>query len=367
MLNLLIGAAALAAPCSSDVADRVATRAEARQVIAAAAERVTSAPPDDPMSLIRGGDISLDISETKSEATFEYAWDNPTRRVTADCQGVRITNTTLSIGVTLPIGGADNLLDSDTFDAFASGPSLSFNFTWFGFTSRINERLDSPAYARLMQRAVARCLENPGEGMTPSDCELYRTRPEPSFVERYLGVPAPTSGAIGIDLSAEFGFDLFDYRTPLTLAEHRRTEPNFTGTASLFYFPPGGVSLAALTVTYENAFEALDEEILCQAVIAVPNDDCVKAAPGRPRNVERLLIGAEYRLNIGEVRGLGSFGIAPQAGYDVIGDHYRLELPIYLTPEGESSFLPGISFSYESEDDDFVVGIFLRKRFSLGP
>ena len=225
-----------------------------------------------------------------------------------------------------------------------------------------------------MEEAIARCLENPNrgrtatfEGRTASYCEAYQGRREPIFVEDYLGRQAPTSGALGVDLSAELGFDLFDYRTPLTLAEHRRTEPNLSATASLFYFAPGGTSLAALTLTYENAFEAQDSEILCRPVIADPNDDCVDAPGGPPGNVERLLLGAEYRLSIGTVRGLGSFGIAPQGSYDVIGDHYRVELPIYLTPDGESSFLPGISFSYDSEDDDFVVGIFLRRRFSLGP
>jgi len=177
---------------------------------------------------------------------------------------------------------------------------------------------------------------------------------------------ALSSSAIGFGIEGELGFDLFDYRTPVTLAENSRTEPNFSATASLFYFPADGVSLFAGTVEYENLYKARDNEILCRAVIVDPNDDCVSAPSAPPRHVERLSLGIEYRRSLGSVPGLGQFGIAPQVSYDVLGDHYRVEMPVYLTPDGNSSFRPGISFSYVSEDNEFVIGLFLRKSFSLG-
>ncbi|HEV2818419.1 MAG TPA: hypothetical protein VGW40_14500 [Allosphingosinicella sp.] len=367
MLDLILGAALSA----QQPAAEGLTAAVADQETADRNALIYTAPNRGPLNLFEGADFALNIDEKKSEATFSLAWVFDDRDPSENRRRVRISRTTLNLGLTLPVGGADNLFDSGTFDAFAEGPTITFGLSWYGWTSRAPERLNSPAFRRLMDEAVQRCLENPGEGRTRDYCEPYRTRNETSFAEQYTGSPARVlralgSPANGFGIQGELGFDRFEYRTPLTLAENSRTEPNFSATAAYFHFPADGVSLFSLSLTYENHFKARDEEILCRPVVADPNDDCVNAPSGPPRNVERLAPGVEYRRNIGGIPGLGSFGIAPQASYDVIGDHYRLELPIYLTPEGDPDFLPGISLAYDSEDHDFVIGLFLRKRFSLG-
>ena len=367
MLTLVLGAAlAVQEPAAGTLTEMVADRETTdRNAL------IYANPNRGPLNLFEGVDFALDIDEKKSEAAFSLAWLWDNRDPSEDRRSVRISRTTLNLGLTLPVGGADNLFASETFDAFAKGPTLSFGLTWYGWTSRAPERMRGPRMQRLMAEAVQNCIENPGEGRTREYCEAYRNRPETVFAQEYTREPqrvlrALGSPANGFGVQAELGFDRFEFRTPLTLAENDRTEPNFSATAAYFHFPADGASLFSLSLNYENRFKARDAEILCRPVVADPNTDCVSAPSGSPRHVEMLSPGVEYRRNLGSIPGLGSIGIAPQASYDVIGDNYRLELPVYLTPDGDPDFLPGLSFTYESEDDNFTVGLFLRKRFSLG-
>jgi hypothetical protein len=367
MLDLL-GAAALAAQIPNLTPAQAATVDLEDQ---ARTEAINASPPGRTLGLLEGADVALEISEEDSEMTLGYAWDRVRRTVTGDGRGVRISHSTLNLKLTLPVGGADNLLSSKTFDGFAAGPKIGVGWTWFGWTSR--DRFDEAAFGKIMNAAVRRCKDGDGpKKLTEEECSRYEGRPNRRFAIDYSGVSEARinstllNSALGFGVQGKLGFDVFDYRTPATLDENSQTLPNFTATASVFYFPSDGISLLSGFIEYENSFEAQDAEILCRPVVVVPNDDCASAAPGPPSNVETLSPGIEYRRVLGSVAGLGKFAIAPLAKYDVIGHTYKVELPIYLSPEGDSDFLPGLSLSYDSGDEGFVVGVFLKKTFGLG-
>lgn len=367
MLEFLLAAAALApeTPAAAPAPDSTELReTQAR------AEAITLSPPNRALNLMEGADVSLEISEKKSELTLSYAWDGDRRRLTSDGRGIKVSRTTLDLALTLPIGGADNLLAGETFDGFSAGPSITASWTWFGWTSR--DRFDGEAFGRIMERAVRNCISREDPALRAERCEPYRGRPNAAFAEKYSGYSRAKinrsllSPAFGFGIEGELGFDEFKYRTPLTLSENKSTKPNFSAAASIFYFPSDGVSLFAGSVEYENKFKARDDEILCKPVIANPNDDCVNAPSDGPRKAEQLSLAVEYRRVLGSVQGLGRFAVAPKASYDVMEDGYSVEVPFYLSLERDSTFLPGLSFSYDSEDNEFVVGLFLRKAFSLG-
>lgn len=365
MLNFLLGAVFAAQAPGASPSDMNAVDHQQDTDTSAV---INNSPPDRLVRVLSGPDISLEISEKKSEATLGYAWRFDGRALTADGMGQRFSRTTLNLGVTVPVGGADNLLDGDTFDQLAEGPTLNLSLTTFGWTSR--DRFGERPFLQLMEEAYRRCVANPGPRGLPH-CDLNRTRPGRTFVQEYTDYSEATinralSGpAFGFGIETELGFDVLDYRTPVTLAESSRTEPNLSATASIFFFPPDGVSLFAGTVEYKNRYKARDDVILCRAVVVDPNDDCASGPDGPPRHVESLSFGLEYRRSLGTISGLGTVGISPEVSYDVLRNNYHLEFPIYLTPEGKSAFRPGLTFSYDSEDH-FVVGLFLRQPFGLG-
>jgi hypothetical protein len=283
----------------------------------------------------------------------------------------------ISVDLTLPLGGADNLLTREAFDGLADGPSLSLS--WTSFRTRTSDPLDlkrNPRAARITRDAAARCeaqvKAGQAEDYTIEKCRLHENRWERNFVRRFSGLSIPDlnrlvlSPVLGFGLEGSAGLNRFRYRTPLTLAENSDTKPQFSIKAYGILFPRDGVSMLTGSALYENGYEAQDDQILCRAVIINPNDDCKSAAPGAPNNTEKLQFELEYRRVFPPIPGLGRFAIAPRVAFDALSNDYELELPIYLTPAGTDRLLPGVTISYDSRHDEVIFGLFLRRSFKFG-
>lgn len=334
--------------------------------------------PGQTANIIGDGTVDFDVNEKKSEMTLGYSWGGRGQIVEADGVTARVLQTRFSAELTLPLGGGDNLLSREAFNGLSDGPSLTFSWTSFGTRSADPwDRRLNPALGPTVDRAGARCVEavragDAPEGYTEERCRTNATsRPSYDFVQQFSGLTtarlnrALLSPVTGYGIEGSVGLNRFNYRTPVTLAENSDTLRQFSVRGYVVYFPSDGVSMLTGSARYESSYEAQDDQILCRAVVANPNSDCVNAPPGPPERVEKLQFEVEYRRVFEGIPGLGRFSIAPRASYDVLNNDYELEFPIYLTPAGTNAIMPGVTISYDSRHDEVTIGLFLRKSFSF--
>lgn len=372
-LDLIVSAAALAAQGGTDAAPPSATS----QPYVSATSVPASDVPGRTADVISGGAFDLDINEKKSEMTLSYAWGAHIQWNDAQNRQAEAVQNAFTAELTLPLGGGDNLLTREAFNGLADGPSLSLSWTSFGM--RAGDPMDAqrnPMIARYAREAAQVCEAGVQAGsvtdFTVEQCRLYATRPERVFLRRFSGRSIPElnramlSLVTGYGIEASVGTDRFNFRTPVTLAENSATRRQFSVKAYGILFPPDGVSMLTGSARYESSYEALDDQILCRAVVVNANDDCVSAPPGPPNHVEKLQLEVQYRRVFSEIPSLGRFAIAPRVAFDALNNDYELELPIYLIPSGTNRILPGFTISYDSRHDEVVLGLFLRRAFSFG-
>jgi len=414
MINLLVSAAALLSPAATaPTPPPTAQRNEAQNLVPIAA------PPGGTLDITTGGSIALDVSEKKSSLTLGYSWSRQSHSP-LDENGLRLSRTTFNVELSLPVGGSDNLLLGSTYRGLRNGPSLSGSLTLFD--SRASDNLDSRDFADIMARASTGCPQHAAAAAARAteaesnaaaaqnavatatdqaraanrardlqgaaevareaaetmglECSRHADpannyRPNRQFAIDHSGTAeavinrATLQPGIAVGIEGSVGLDVFDYRTPITLVEHSRTEPNFSIKAYFTYFPSDAMSMFTIAAEYKNEFKAQGEQILCPTVVNNPNDDCRHAPPGPPTSNDSLLLSAEYRRVLRSLGRLGQIAIAPRASIDTLSGEYELTLPIYLRPRNDFGLLPGLSFTYNSEDDEFIVGVFLKRSFNF--
>jgi hypothetical protein len=332
---------------------------------AQADQPVIVGPPGRSVDVVDGGTLAVDIKEDEPKLSATWSWSDMEREVGES--GLRLTRRSYRIGLELPVGGGSNIASRETIDALDNGPSLSASVTLFGTTSR--DRFDSPAFQRIMQRARNRCAEDPAHEMSADACAAYR--PERAFAIRYSGLGEGAvnrtllSPAYALGIEGSVGVNRFKYRQGATLTEASERKVQFSGKLFLSLFPADGLSMLTLSGEYQNAWEALDDKILCPPVVSDPNEQCTKASPGAPQQVEKLLVAADYRQVLGYISRVGEVATSPKATFDVLSDEFEFELPLYLKPSKDIGFMPGVSVSYNSTKDKVGFGFFLKQAFSF--
>ena len=336
------------------------------------------AVPGQTADVISDGTIDFDINEKKSEMVLGYSWGGRNQSIEPDRRTAVVLQNRFNASLTLPLGGADNLLTREAFDGLSDGPSLSLSWTSFGTRSADPwDRALNPALGPIADASGQRCIAAVRAGQvadyTEQRCRDNMTiRPNYDFVQQFSGLStarlnrALFSPVTGYGIEASIGVNQFKYRTPVTLAENSETRRQFSIRAFGILFPSDGVSMLTGSARYESSYEAQDDQILCRAVVANPNDDCVSGPPGPPERVEKLQFEIEYRRVFDPIPGLGRFAIAPRVALDAMSGEYEAELPIYLTPSGTNRILPGLTISYDSRHDEVIVGLFLRRTFNFG-
>jgi hypothetical protein len=83
---------------------------------------------------------------------------------------------------------------------------------------------------------------------------------------------------------------------------------------------------------------------------------CAEGPVGPPSTVNRKLLSAEMRGNLGMV------GYGLRAAHDFESDTTGIDLPIYLLRNAEGALTGGVRLGWSSKDD-VVVGIFLSSPF----
>lgn len=265
----------------------------------------------------------------------------------------------------------DNVLERATLDKLGSGTKLSGQISLLKY--HINfDAINSAAFSQLMDAAKAECARKAREiADTDEEKRCNDAFPQERFVLKHT--PAARlamnrtlySGFWNIGAKGSVSFDRFTFVTPLTLDEQRDRETGYSATIWATYYPSDAVSAWKMEVEYADAPEASDDQIICKAVIVVPNDDCVKAAPAGPSREEALVFRGEYRRFFPFRSGNGGIGAAITGSVDALDGEYGVEFPIYFSIPGQNIFAPGLKFGYASKEDDFTFALFLKSEFSF--
>ncbi|HSF12636.1 MAG TPA: hypothetical protein VLA50_06650, partial [Erythrobacter sp.] len=117
------------------------------------------------------------------------------------------------------------------------------------------------------------------------------------------------------------------------------------------------------SVFHGNSYEAAENGEACRAGMD-GTEECVMGPDGLPIRTEATRMALEGRrlFNIG---GGQRIGIAPEFTYDFEMDDFQVEVPVYFSPDDKKQLTGGLFTRYESDDDDFSVGLFVGVPFSI--
>jgi hypothetical protein len=153
----------------------------------------------------------------------------------------------------------------------------------------------------------------------------------------------------------EVGRERFDYLTPALDAGSEHHVGWGVGATAAFV-SPSRRWMYLLGVDYQKGREGADSAILCPPSGGTGVVTCVEGPVGPPSTVNRKLLSAEMRGNLGIV------GYGLKAAHDFESDTTGVDLPIYLLRNAEGALTGGIRLGWSTEDD-VVVGIFLSSPF----
>lgn len=269
------------------------------------------------------------------------------------------TESRFSLSLATPLqGGGDNMPAS--LDALANGSRITLS--WGYFPLRTNRDTDSDG---IYERAREKCLAKPDPA--PLQCDVSTHAVYHHYREnwlRYLRLTTLNVTDWGVD--ATLGINEFEWVDPVTLTPQKAQRTDWSVAGHVTHYLAGRQLALTGSVSYQRAYEAADEQLLCPPNPVDPATQCMTARGAAPGRNENLLISAGLRYRTINAEGTpGRFAIAPMVNYDVIDDVWGVDVPIYLIPGPNGSLNGGIRLGYRSDREDrFSIGVFVGTTFN---
>lgn len=320
---------------------------------------------DDPLA---GISLSLDVAEEESKTNVSIAGYFTKPSLDQMAIPGRRTAMGWKLGLEVPIGGSDDVLDSATLDKLGDGTKLSGSITLLSYSADPT-RIDRPPFKKLMEQAKAKCLAEKEPDAAASTCDSVG--PSPDYIRKHnpsarLAMNRALYGSYWTaGLKGSVSLKRFTWVTSGTLAENTASPSGYSATLWGVYYPSDAVSAWKLEAEYSSAPKQSDPEIICKTVVANPNIDCVSASANAPIRKDALVLRGEYRRFFPFGGGDGGIGMALTGSIDTLTGDYGIEVPVFLSIPGTSVVAPGLKFGYSSKDDDFGVSLFIKTSFSF--
>ena len=336
----------------------------------AMAQTMADPPPapsqrsDDPF---QGISVSLDVAEKKSEASLSLAgyFKKPDL---AEMSTLTTRNSLgWKVGVEVPIGGGDNILNEATLDKLGNGTKFSASITLLSYSVGPS-RLGSPEFIKLMRSAKAACQSNP-KTKESADCDYLG--PDPDYIiehtpDRRLAMNRILyKGYWSGGLKGSISLKTYKWVSVGTLDENKSKPSGYSGTLWLAYYPSDAVSAIKLEGEYSSAPEQAGAEVACKTIVVTPKADCVFSPVSGPIRKDAFVLRGEYRRYFHFGGGKGGIGAALTGSVDTLSGDYGFEFPVYLALPQTQSILPGVKIGYSSKKDDVTVSLFLKTAFSF--
>ena len=291
----------------------------------------------------------------------------------------------LTLGINLPIGpsqsnrfavvlstpmhGADGAMPA-SLDALASGSKATLRWGRFEVAE---PNVDVPYGEQIVARALRACMkanaDDPDADEFGGPCSA-----SDQFVHRYalrnyrnyLGAIL-TSGVTDYGIEASVGINDFEWLDPITFSNQKARKTSWGIAGHYTQYLVKSPTAFTFSASYQRAYKAADEELLCPPSATDPATQCKTARGAGPARDENALISAGLRHRFMAPDGtLLGLAIAPLVTYDVIDDVFGVDVPVYLIPGKDGDLTGGIRFGYRSDrDDKFSVSVFFGSTFSL--
>lgn len=351
-------------------------------IVCAASARAQGGPerPFDPpppvaveaMAPFVGINVALDVAEDESKASASVSGFAVRNRNLDNDPAKDRTDITWSLGIAVPVGGGDDLLDRASLEKLSNGTKISagLNFLSYNFKP-VEDWLPSARFDELMAVARRECLAAAKTDEDKAYCKDAMNSED--FVRehapwlRLAANRAAYSGYWSYGIAGSVSFNKFTYYEAATLKELEASPSGYSASVNVAYFPADAVSAWKGEAEYSSAPEAADDAVNCKPVVIDPAEDCEYGAPSAPTREKSFVLRAKYLRYFPFRSGKAGIGAAIVGSKDTMSSDYGVELPVYVTIPGVSVVAPGVKFGYGSKDGetDFTASVFLKTSFSF--
>lgn len=264
-----------------------------------------------------------------------------------------------SLSVSTPLHGGDQAMPA-SLDALANGSRVTLSWGYFGLPLPDPD----PIAEGIANEAMRLCAaDKPDERRCQQPhYAVVHYKPENYFQFRSHSIP----GAWDFGLDATVGINDFEWVDPATLMSRKDRRTDWSAAGHFTYYFAGSMTAFTGSASYQRAYQAVDEQLLCPPAPANPATACITARGAAPNRNENFLLSAGLRHRFVVGGRLLPLAVAPLVTYDVIDDVFGVDVPIYFIPGANGGLTGGVRFGYRSDRDDrFSVGVFVGAAFNI--
>ena len=244
---------------------------------------------------------------------------------------------------------------SSSVDAKLSGQSDQINFNGVLRAAAQDSKVGTAVQLACQPGISGGVFRNTGELVSNS------LGPQTGFRRMFLPDDAKLT-FWGVDASMGRDDHSFLDRTNFKLASSPRTSWE-VGAYYGFINSDLTFSLRARAV-YGQTYKDNDEAQICRTVSIPAGPECIKGPDGAPLRQRSGLVSIEARHLVTVKEGT-QIAIGPQVTYRTEDKNVGVEVPIYLAPDEGGKLSGGLKAVYNSNGDEFAVGIFVGVPFSI--
>jgi len=320
-------------------------------------------------------------ARTLHQRTFDPSMDSPvsTPAVQVKLEGTKENGTVKArLGVQTgdwifdlklsgPIGDTETEATLIDLDGLANKATADVGFSWV----RWNPTADPEAQRRVCVRylmdtgkatdeAGARTLlqQRDADGTLLFPCTWLSLPKNSKYRDQFddaihWGIP--------ILLSARFkvGKEQFKFVQPPSFDDEKVSHSSYAGTASLSILTSKPLLLRA-GYEYQVVYNPQDKSDVCTPIDGSTSLRCRNISIGAPTKEISNIVQLEARKFFSS-----SLAVNPSVSYDVKGDIWGLQLPIYFFQSKEGGLNGGVAIGWRSDKKELVVKAFVGELFTL--
>lgn len=355
----------------TDVGEETAPAAATTQTDASAWEYGPPGPIGFPLSppseeYAAGVELVTGSGSGVATSSITHSNDGPGRQLPDGSTSV--VNDTLTLSASAPLG-KDGTTPFATLDGLVTGTKLSLGFTRFAGRTPSPEADDRDPD---LIAARAKCAE------TTPPYAAGCTRVDDAFLERFMSpeqrrryesnyARASIQQGLSWSLRAAIGYDEFTFYPQPSLGKDTVDRIGWSAGGQLMAYPARGLA-TVVALDYQSSFKAAQAVTTCP--LPAPGQTIVSCVPGPiegPTRSDKLILAPEARLLLPVSRNglIRSLGFGPRLEVDLLSSELAFDLPIYLASDPKTGLNGGIRAGYVTDGDDFRIGVFVGKSFSL--
>ena len=315
---------------------------------------------------LKGITFSLDVSEGESKAGVALSGTFAKPSLANISEPGQRTSLSWKVGIEVPVGGSDDLLDRATLGKLSNGTKISASLDFLHYTSD-PRRLGEQPFMALMADAADACRKAAKTDAEKVPCAYYG--PSPDFVLQYMpGARLKIHRALfapywKAGVKTSIAFNKIDWITPGAFTQNSSKPVGYSATVWVVQFEGNAVGAWKLEGEYSSGPKKADSQVVCRTVVVNPVNDCAFASPAAPVRKDALVARGEYRRFFPFANGKGGIGAAVTVSVDALSRDVGVEVPVFLTHPLIANIAPGLKLGYTTKEDDFTISFFIKTTF----